>query len=234
MGGEGGDFFLGDEVVATDVELVLAPDLGVKGLGVVRVVVSLGLGGGVLVEPNENREGLGADVGGPGLAVIVALDHGGYVDVVAPQELLDLERRLPVGRVIGGGDEDAFFPVDVLVYVELAAELGILLVVVHDGVGKEVSVPVGDHAEAVLSGDGVHLVDDAATQFVGHDVEGVVDTDDQGLLVEIRVAGLLPPFLELEGVRDNEFAGFVGVLGLAKVDEFLVDVDTNAGNGHLG
>mmetsp|Transcript_6873 Transcript_6873/g.16752 ORF Transcript_6873/g.16752 Transcript_6873/m.16752 type:complete len:255 (-) Transcript_6873:97-861(-) len=119
-----------------------------------------------------------------------------------------------------------------LVDLELAAQLGVFLVVVHDSVGEEVAVPVGYHAKPLASGHGDHLVNDPTTQFVGHDIEGVVDTNNQRLPVFFGVSRLFPPFLKLEGVRDDELTRFMGVLFLAKVDEFLVDVDTDAGNGN--
>mmetsp|Transcript_6740 Transcript_6740/g.15305 ORF Transcript_6740/g.15305 Transcript_6740/m.15305 type:complete len:446 (-) Transcript_6740:480-1817(-) len=231
LAGELGLVVVRDEVVPSDVELVLAPNLGVEILRVFGIVVSLGVGGGGSVEPDEDGQGIAPNVGGSGLAVVVFLDYDGNVHVVGSQQLLNLQGCLPVRRVVGGRQQGAFLPVDVLVDLEFSAQLWVFLVVVHDGVREEVSVPVGDHAESLGTGHGDHLVHDSTAEFVGHDVEGVVDANDQGLAESLRVSLGNPPVVELEGVCDHELAGFVGVLGLAKVDEFLVDVHPDAGNG---
>ena len=79
------------QIVAPQVELVLSPDLGVKGLGIVGIVVALGVGGRSAVEPDKDGEGIAANVRGSGLGVIVLFDHDGNIDVVGSQQLLDRE-----------------------------------------------------------------------------------------------------------------------------------------------
>mmetsp|Transcript_15421 Transcript_15421/g.26769 ORF Transcript_15421/g.26769 Transcript_15421/m.26769 type:complete len:352 (+) Transcript_15421:417-1472(+) len=148
------------EVVAADVKFVFSPDIVVELLGIVGIVVGLGLAGALLVEPSKDGESGTMNVR---VAVLGRLFNVGNVDVVGPQEALHLNGRLPVRQVVGGRNEDPVVPVHVLVEVKGSAQRLVLLVVVDEGMGEEVSVPVGDEAQAVGTCKVEHFVDKGAT-----------------------------------------------------------------------
>jgi hypothetical protein len=118
----------------------------------------------------------------------------------------------------------------VLEDVELATEWLVLLVIVHDGVREEVAVPVSDKTDAFGSGEGDHLIDDTATKLVRHDVQGVIDADNQRLLVELVETIFGPPIDQFQGVGKVEFTMLVGMVFTTKVDKLLVNVDPDAGD----
>mmetsp|Transcript_51529 Transcript_51529/g.57568 ORF Transcript_51529/g.57568 Transcript_51529/m.57568 type:complete len:210 (+) Transcript_51529:879-1508(+) len=65
-----------------------------------------------------------------------------------------------------------------------------------------------------------------------HNIECIVDTNQERFVVFLIMSLFLPPCLQLQGIRHDKFTTFVGMLLNTKINKFFVDIDPDTRYRH--
>ena len=191
---------------------------------IIRVVITLALGRASEREPAKDGQAGGVDVVGIQVHLIA---NKVDIDIERSQEALNLGWIHPMRGIARWSLESASLKIHVG-KVKGSAELLVLLVVVHDRVAEEMTVPVTENDPSIVSGDGEHLLQSLTADLFRHDVKCVVHTDNQRLTEARLDLELIPPFGESDNVDLQKVTVRMRVMLLAMLNESFIDVDPDS------